>query len=158
MVDECQDITAAQLRLLAAIAGTGPDALFFAGDLGQRIFQQPFSWSQYGIDIRGRSRTLRINYRTSQQIRQQADQLLDPESRDVDGNVQDRRGAVSVISGPDPVIRECDDHECEIEAVAGWIKDRLTEGLTAREFGVFVRSPQELARAKAALELAELPY
>ena len=84
MVDECQDITAAQLRLLAAIAGTGPDALFFAGDLGQRIFQQPFSWSQYGIDIRGRSRTLRINYRTSQQIRQQADQLLDPESRDVD--------------------------------------------------------------------------
>jgi superfamily I DNA/RNA helicase len=76
----------------------------------------------------------------------------------VDGNVQDRRGAVSVISGPDPVIRECDDHECEIEAVAGWIKDRLTEGLTAREFGVFVRSPQELARAKAALELAELPY
>jgi superfamily I DNA/RNA helicase len=158
VVDECQDITAAQLRLLAAIAGAGPDALFFAGDLGQRIFQQPFSWNQYGIDIRGRSRTLRINYRTSQQIRQQADQLLDPESRDVDGNVQDRRGAVSVISGPDPVIRECDDHECEIEAVAGWIKDRLTEGLTAREFGVFVRSPQELARAKAALELAELPY
>ena len=158
VVDECQDITAAQLRLLAAIAGTGPDALFFAGDLGQRIFQQPFSWNQYGIDIRGRSRTLRINYRTSQQIRQQADQLLDPESRDVDGNVQDRRGAVSVISGPDPVIRECDDNDSEIEAVAGWIQERLAEGLTPKEFGVFVRSPQELARAEAALELAALPY
>jgi len=158
VVDECQDITAAQLRLLAAIAGIGPDALFFAGDLGQRIFQQPFSWNQYGIDIRGRSRTLRINYRTSQQIRQQADQLLDPESRDVDGNVQDRRGAVSVISGPDPVIRECDDHDSEIEAVASWIKERLADGLTPKEFGVFVRSPQELARAQAALELAALPY
>jgi hypothetical protein len=158
VVDECQDITAAQLRLLAAIAGTGPDALFFAGDLGQRIFQQPFSWNQYGIDIRGRSRTLRINYRTSQQIRQQADQLLDPESRDVDGNVQDRRGAVSVISGPDPVIRECDDNDSEIEAVASWIKDRRAEGLTPKEFGVFVRSQHELARAQAALELAELPY
>jgi len=158
VVDECQDITAAQLRLLAAIAGTGPDALFFAGDLGQRIFQQPFSWNQYGIDIRGRSRTLRINYRTSQQIRQQADQLLDPESRDVDGNVQDRRGAVSVISGPDPVIRECDDHDSEIEAVASWIQERLAEGLTPKEFGVFVRSPQELGRAKAALDLADLPY
>ena len=158
VVDECQDITAAQLRLLAAIAGTGPDALFFAGDLGQRIFQQPFSWNQYGIDIRGRSRTLRINYRTSQQIRQQADQLLDPESRDVDGNVQDRRGAVSVISGPDPVIRECEDHDSEIEAVASWIQERLAEGLTPKEFGVFVRSTQELKRAQAALELAELPY
>ena len=51
VVDECQDITAAQLRLLAALAGTATDALFFAGDLGQRIFQQPFSWTQYGVDI-----------------------------------------------------------------------------------------------------------
>jgi hypothetical protein len=48
-----------------------------AGDLGQRIVQQPFSWTQVGVDIRGRSRTLRINYRTSHQIRSQADQLLD---------------------------------------------------------------------------------
>ncbi|MCX5947455.1 MAG: AAA family ATPase [Cyanobacteria bacterium] len=80
VVDECQDITAGQLRLLAALAGTSTDSLFFAGDLGQRIFQQPFSWTQYGVDIRGRSRTLRINYRTSHQIRSQADQLLDPES------------------------------------------------------------------------------
>ncbi len=158
VVDECQDITSAQLRLLAAIAGTGPNALFFAGDLGQRIFQKPFSWAQYGVDIRGRSRNLRINYRTSQQIRRQADQLLDPESSDVDGNVQDRRGAVSVINGPDPEIRECGDHKSEIKAVASWIKNRLTEGITAREFGVFVRSQQELGRAQAALELAKLPF
>lgn len=46
VVAECQDITA---------------ALFFAGDLGQRIFQQPFSWTQYGVDIRSHSRTLSIN-------------------------------------------------------------------------------------------------
>ena len=158
VVDECQDITTAQLRLLAAIAGTGPNALFFAGDLGQRIFQQPFSWAQYGVDIRGRSRTLRINYRTSQQIRRQADQLLDPESRDVDGNVQDRRGAVSVINGPEPEIHECGDYDSEIKAVASWIKDRLTEGITAKEIGVFVRSQKELGRAQAAVELAELPF
>jgi superfamily I DNA/RNA helicase len=43
VVDECQDITAAQLQLLAALAGTSTDALFFAGDLGQRIFQRPLS-------------------------------------------------------------------------------------------------------------------
>jgi hypothetical protein len=49
------------------------------GDLGQRIFQQPFSWKAIGVDIRGRSRTLRINYRTSHQIRMQADRLLGPE-------------------------------------------------------------------------------
>jgi hypothetical protein len=46
------------LRFFAALGGDRPNALFFAGDLGQRIFQQPFSWKSLGVDIRGRSRTL----------------------------------------------------------------------------------------------------
>ena len=129
-----------------------------AGDLGQRIFQQPFSWTQVGVDIRGRSRTLRINYRTSHQIRSQADQLLDPESRDLDGNVQDRRGAISSFNGPEPDIRECEDSGSETEQVAGWIEQRRSEGIISREFGVFVRSEAEITRAEAALQLAELPY
>jgi len=158
VVDECQDITAGQLRFLAARAGTSTDALFFAGDLGQRIFQQPFSWTQYGVDIRGRSRTLRINYRTSHQIRSQADQLLDPKSRDVDGNVQDRRGAISIFNGPEPDIRECDDTDSETEQVADWIEQHRSEGLTPREFGIFVRSEAEITRAESALQLAELSY
>ena len=65
VVDEAQDLTVAQLRFLAALGGGRPNALFFASDLGQRIFQQPFSWKALGVDIRGRSRTLRVNYRTS---------------------------------------------------------------------------------------------
>jgi hypothetical protein len=111
-----------------------------AGDLGQRIFKPPFSCTQVGVDIRGRSRTLRINYRTSHQIRSQADQRLDPECRDVDGNVQDRRSAISIFNGPDPDIRECEDSGSETEQVAAWIEQRCGEGLTPREFGIFVRS------------------
>ena len=65
VVDESQDISISQLRFFAALGGHRPNALFFAGDLGQRIFQQPFSWKSLGVDIRGRSRNLRINYRTS---------------------------------------------------------------------------------------------
>jgi len=76
VVDEAQDITIPQLRFLAALGADRPNALFFAGDLGQRIFQQPFSWKALGVDIRGRSRTLRVNYRTSHQIRTQADRLV----------------------------------------------------------------------------------
>jgi superfamily I DNA/RNA helicase len=92
VVDEAQDINVPQLRFLAALSGGRPDSLFFAGDLGQRIFQQPFSWKALGVDIRGRSRTLRINYRTSHQIRMQADRLLGPELSDVDGNTEERGG------------------------------------------------------------------
>ena len=108
VVDEAQDISVAQLRFLGALEGDRPNGLFFAGDLGQRIFQQPFSWKALGVDIRGRSRTLRINYRTSHQIRMQADRLLGPELSDVDGNVEDRRGTISVFNGPEPKIMALD--------------------------------------------------
>jgi superfamily I DNA/RNA helicase len=102
VVDEAQDISIAQLRLLAALTGPWPksNALFIAGDLGQRIFQQPFSWKALGVDVRGRSRTLRVNYRTSHQIRTQADSLLGPVVTDADGNSEDRSNTVSVFNGP----------------------------------------------------------
>ena len=76
VVDEAQDIGVAHLRFFAGLGRHRPDALFFAGDLGQRIFQQPFSWLALGVDIRGRSKSLRVNYRTSHQIRAHADRVL----------------------------------------------------------------------------------
>lgn len=158
VVDEAQDISVAQLRFLAALGGGRPNSLFFAGDLGQRIFQQPFSWKALGVDIRGRSRTLRINYRTSHQIRMQADRLLGPELADVDGNVEDRRGTVSVFNGPQPSIMILDSQEDEIKTVSKWISDRVAEGMTPTEMGVFVRSNAELARAQAAVEATGHPF
>jgi len=65
VVDEAQDVSVPQLRFLAALGADRPSGLFFAGDLGQRIFQPPFSWRSLGVDIRGRARTLHVNYRTS---------------------------------------------------------------------------------------------
>ncbi len=158
VVDEAQDVSVPQLRFLAALGAGLPDGLFFAGDLGQRIFQQPFSWKALGIDVRGRSRMLRINYRTSHQIRMQADLLLGPELSDVDGNTEDRRGTISVFNGPKPDILVFDTPEDEIEAVSEWLSARKSEGLTSHEIGVFVRSAAELDRAHAAVEGTGLPF
>lgn len=156
IVDEAQDINVAQLRFLAALGGSRPNSLFFAGDLGQRIFQQPFSWKGLGVDIRGRSRTLRINYRTSHQIRMQADRLLGPELSDVDGNSEERRGTTSVFNGPPPVIRTLHSQEEEIALVASWLGQRIAEGVKPHEIGLFIRSDAELDRAKAAVDHAGL--
>ncbi|HQM44818.1 MAG TPA: 3'-5' exonuclease, partial [Smithellaceae bacterium] len=158
VVDEAQDISIAQLRFLAALGEGRPNGLFFAGDLGQRIFQQPFSWKALGVDIRGRSRTLRLNYRTSHQIRMQADRLLGKEISDVDGNVEDRRGIVSVFNGPKPAIMVCDNHEQEIDTVAKWLVNRINKGTAPHEIGLFVRSDEQIPRAKAAVEKSKLPY
>lgn len=129
VVDEAQDLTIAQLRFLAALGADRRDALFFAGDLGQRIFQQPFSWKALGVDIRGRSRTLHINYRTSHQIRMQADRLLGPELVDVDGNAEARCGTVSVFNGPVPDIRTFANPAAEIDAVSAWLADVRGSGV-----------------------------
>ncbi|MBI5451624.1 MAG: UvrD-helicase domain-containing protein [Gammaproteobacteria bacterium] len=158
VVDEAQDIDVAQLRFLSALGGGRPNSLFFAGDLGQRIFQQAFSWKALGVDIRGRSRTLHINYRTSHQIRMQADQLLGPEVSDVDGITEDRRGTVSVFNGPQPAIQIGKTPEEEINAVSKWISGIAAEGIKPHEIGVFVRSAAELERARNAVAQAGLAF
>jgi mRNA-degrading endonuclease RelE of RelBE toxin-antitoxin system len=158
VVDEAQDIGVPHLRFLAALGGDRPEALFFAGDLGQRIFQQPFSWKSLGVDVRGRSRTLRVNYRTSHQIRMQADRLLGAVMADVDGNAEDRSDTVSVFNGPPPSVIVLDTEGEEIAAVGKWLAELGTQGLTPHEIGVFVRSAAQLGRARAAVEAAGLAF
>ena len=157
VVDEAQDLSVAHLRFFAALGRDRPNALFFAGDLGQRIFQQPFSWKSLGVEIRGRSYTLRVNYRTSHQIRIQADRLLDPVVTDVDGNAEDRGHTVSVFNGPPPDIRVIKTESDEIEAVGAWIAARGEEGVLPHEIGVFVRLAGQLDRAQAAADRAGIP-
>lgn len=158
VVDEAQDVNPAHLRFLAAIGGDRANALFFAGDLGQRIFQQPFSWKSLGIDIRGRSRTLRVNYRTSHQIRSQADRLLGPSVTDADGNMEKRDDAISVFNGPEPKILALGDEGDECKAVGRWIAELTAAGVLPHEFGVFVRSEAQLDRARAAVKEAGLEF
>ena len=157
-VDEAQDISVAHLRFFAALGADRPNALFFAGDLGQRIFQQPFSWKSLGVDIRGRSRNLRVNYRTSHQIRQQADRLLGPEMSDVDGNSEDRSDTISVFNGPAPVIRVLKNESEEIKSVGTWLAEQSKAGVLPHELGVFVRSAGQLDRAQAAVKESGLPF
>jgi superfamily I DNA/RNA helicase len=155
VVDEAQDIGVAELRFLAALGGARPDGLFFAGDLGQRIFQTPFSWRTLGVDIRGRSQTLKVNYRTSHQIRRQADRLLPSETSDVDGNTDRRTGTVSVFNGSEPVIRMLGSPDEECAVIAQWLEARKHERVLPHEIGLFVRSQAEVERATHAARKAD---
>jgi UvrD-like helicase C-terminal domain/AAA domain len=158
VVDEAQDTGVAQIRFLSAIGAGRPNGLFFAGDLGQRIFQQPFSWKAAGVDVRGRSTSLKINYRTSHQIRSQADRLLDPQMADVDGNIEERKGAVSLFNGPKPEIKVCPSTGAESGTACQWLKEIINAGLQPHEIALFVRSTAQLDRPKAAAEQAGLKY
>lgn len=158
IVDEAQDIGVAQLRFLAALGGQRPNGLFFAGDLGQRIFQTPFSWKAMGVEMRGRSRILKLNYRTSHQIRVKADRLLGPEVADVDGNIEVRRGTVSAFNGPDPTMSLFETQQEEATAVGQWLQQCGNRGVNPSEMGVFVRSAAQLERARKAVADAGLAF
>ena len=158
VVDEAQDLGVPELRFLASIVVAGPNALFFAGDLGQRIFQQPFSWKGLGVDLRGRSATLKVNYRTSHQIRQTADRLLPPTIRDVDNREEERKGTISVFDGPRPEVIVCADTAAESNHVGRFICGAIEAGVSPAEIGVFVRSRHEIPRAHAAVEAAGLAF
>lgn len=156
VVDEAQDLTVAQVRFLAA-AGTGRnDALFLAGDIGQRIFRLPFSWARLGIDVRGRSHSLKVNYRTSHQIRAMADRLLPPAITDMDGIEEGRRGTVSVFDGPAPEVVLTSDEDAERARVVDWLRQCATDAIEPCEIGILIRSDGQLTRARNAAKDAGL--
>jgi hypothetical protein len=153
VIDEAQDLSVAQARFLAAIGRMGtPDALFFTGDLGQRIFHLPFSWAKLGLDVRGRAQVLKVCYRTSHQIRRVADRLLAGEIADQDGIEESRRGTVSVFDGPDPVVELFNDSDAEVEGVREWLRSRLAEGIPQAELAVLVRGQRQLDRGRAVVK------
>ena len=143
-----------RLGPLRIVAVPGEDALFFAGDIGQRIFQHPFSWKALGIEVRGRSTTLKVCYRTSRQIRRVADRLLPGALRDPDGNEEERAGTISVFDGPAPDVAVLPDARQEIEVIAEFLRRSIADRILPAEIGLFVRSPDEIGRARAAVESA----
>lgn len=153
VVDEAQDLSVAQVRFLAAAGRAGkPDALFFTGDLGQRIFHLPFSWAKLGLDVRGRAQILKICYRTSHQIRRAADRLLAPQIVDQDGIEETRKGTISVFDGPEPLLKLVSSETEEISLIANWLRARCADGIGASEMVVLVRGKQQFARACAVVK------
>lgn len=150
IVDEAQDVSMPQLRFLASLKFNSEEALFFSGDIGQRVFQYPFSWLSQGVDVRGRSKSLRVNYRTSHQIRAMADSLLSDRMVDLDGVEESRKGTVSTFDGPSPEVHIAPDRLGEIEFVSSWIRT-LPGEVQPHEICLIVRN-QDLA--DVALEIA----
>jgi superfamily I DNA/RNA helicase len=152
VIDEAQDLAPAELRFFSSLAPAKADGLFLAGDVGQRIFQHPYSWASLGVDVRGRSHTLKVCYRTSQQIRRAADRLLPTVLRDTDGVEEERRGIISVFDGPAPEVKTLGSIAEEARVVRKTIEKWISEGIAPCEIGLFVRTQQLVGRARAALD------
>lgn len=125
VIDETQDFGPQALRLLRAMMGRGVNDLFFVGDGHQRIYSRHrAAMSKCGIDIRGRSRKLYLNYRTTDEIRRLAVALLEGcDVDDLDEGHDETRRYKSLSHGPIPVVMDVDGIEIAIKEALGRAKD-----------------------------------
>ena len=164
IVDEAQDLDAPAWRLIRGLAPSGPDDLFIVGDAHQRIYsRRRVVLSQCGIDIRGRARKLRLNYRTTEETRRWAADLLEGRSiDDFDGGRDDNDGLRSVAHGPAPIVR----HFSNRADQATWLIEHLmaleADGESLRGLCIVARTQaerdaidRELNEAGVAVEVLE---
>ena len=140
LVDEVQDFGVEALRLIRMLSpikqGTR-NPLTVVGDGHQRIYKSTIPLSRAGIEVRGRSRRLKINYRTTEQIRTCAQRMLEGvEIDDLDGDQATTVGDQSVVKGPEPIIQRCSGADEEAKIVTEWVKSLLKEGYASHEICV----------------------
>lgn len=157
VVDEAQDLHAAHWRLLRALAPEGPNDLFICGDTHQRIYDNKVTLGSLGIDIRGRSHKLTLNYRTTRQILNTAGSLLGHEAfDDLDGGADDLAGYRSILTGRDAELVGYPSQQTELDAlaerVAGWQKS----GILPQDIAVVARTSALCDGALVALRRAGL--
>ena len=144
LVDEAQDLTPAHLQLLRALVEPGPDDLFLAEDSHQRIYGKKITLSHYGIQVRGRSRRLTRNYRTTRQNLDVAFGILDPGTyEDMEGQAEEHH-YISPRSGPEPLLLHATDRADELskaaELLTVWLEqDRDSEDSAPESIAILVR-------------------
>ncbi len=124
VVDEGQDFHAGEWRLLRALVPNGPNDLFVVGDAHQRIYGQKLALRACGINVQGRSSRLRVNYRTTEEIRAWAMAMLEGvEIDDLDGGQEEQTGYRSLLTGPRPEARHFGTRPEELEYLGVRIKE-----------------------------------
>ena len=155
VVDETQDFGQQALKLLRALVPLAPNDLFFVGDGHQRIYSRHrAAMSKCGIDIRGRSRKLYLNYRTTDEIRRQAVALLEGcEVDDLDDGHDETKRYKSLSRGPAPVVVQADGLEAAAAQAIAFVKALRGEAADGQTPTICVIASSEKTREAMAKQL-----
>ncbi len=123
VADEIQDFSQTELRLLRSLVDEGPNDLFLVGDPLQSIYDRKPNFSKAGISIRGnRSRRLKVNYRTTEEIKRVAYATISSATfDDFDGGEESKKGYISLFHGPPPVYEVFAEKGQEVAAIVARI-------------------------------------
>ena len=159
VVDEGQDLHPAHWRFLRALVPSGPNDLFICEDAHQRIYGERLVLSRFGIETRGRSRRLTLNYRSSRQNLRYALGVIDgADVVDSDGDAETVAGYRAAFSGlVEPRAVGFSTIAKENDNLAALVSTWLTDSVEPRAIGVLARRQSDQERARAALQASGVP-
>ena len=142
IIDEGQDFSDNAYRLIRALAGEEhPNDIFIVGDSHQRIYRNHPTLSKCGINVRGRSSILKINYRTTEEIRKYAFALLNGISfDDLDDGADIGGKCQSLTHGEKPIIENFGNANDEFDFILGEVKKLKNSGVALTDICVVART------------------
>ena len=161
IADEIQDFSNPELRFLRALVEEGPDDLFLVGDPYQRIYNnRKIAFSQVGINVRGkRSKRLRVNYRTTEEIKRAATNVVNGCAfDDFDGSPESLAGYVSLMHGDRPEYKIYDNRNEEIAAIIDFIRMCRENGIEYKDIVVASYIKDSIKPVQDALHRNNIPY
>jgi superfamily I DNA/RNA helicase len=158
-VDEAQDISAAAFELIRAAVPTGANDLFIVGDAHQRIYRHKVVLSRVGIEVRGRSRSLKVNYRTTDEIRRWAcAQLEGCDIDDLDGHADSLRGYQSLTHGDKPDVITSASQSEDLGHIRAILKQLSDDGVEPRQVCIAARTNDDLDGLASELKQAGIAH
>jgi len=149
VVDEAQDMGEQAFRVIRAIVPEKPDgdrnSIFIVGDAHQRIYGRRATMTACGINVRGRSRQLHLNYRNSDEIRKWAVSILEGVSvDDLDEGADSLNGYTSVFRGPAPELAGFSSEGKEVDALVEWLLAINEQGTQLSDVGILLRTNSQI--------------
>ncbi len=158
IVDEAQDMGTPAFVLLRALVEKGSNDMFIVGDGHQRIYgRNKVVLTKCGIDIRGRSKKLKINYRTTEEIRNAAVALLEGVAvDDLDGESDNQRLYKSLTHGEKPLFKHFDSFKEQVEFIAEYVTNEIKQGTTPSHICITARTNHEIDLIAEHISKAEI--
>lgn len=160
IVDELQDFSNVELNFIRSLTESGVNDLFLVGDPLQNIYGRKINFSKAGINIRGkRSRRLRINYRTTEEIKNLALSVLKDESYDdFDGEEESKAGYLSLFHGTKPRYETFTSKEEELKFIGDTIINLAEDGVSYSEIVIAARTKDGANDFRNYLHKENIPY
>jgi len=160
LVDELQDFSNVELRIIRALVEEKPNDLFLVGDPLQKIYNKRINFSQAGIKVRGkRSKRLRINYRTTEEIKKLAISIINEEHfDDFNGQEEEKGGYVSLFHGNKPQYYIFHSKDQEVDYIIKEVNSLLENGYKEDEIAITSRTKNGLKEFKTTLHRLNIPY